>query len=68
MLERAVRFALQRGLRQGLLGGSRVWMGLGTAAVAVRVLQRLGRSRTESVCEQLHPGETLVITNIAEPS
>jgi hypothetical protein len=68
MFDRLVRVALRRGLRQGLGDGNRVWMAVGTAAVTVRLLQRLARRSEVVVTEDLAPGQTLVITHLPKPS
>lgn len=68
MIDRLIRVAVRRGLRQGLGDGNRLWMVLGTAAVTVRVVQRLTRDSATVVREDLAPGQTLVITHLAKPS
>jgi hypothetical protein len=69
VFERAVRYGLRRGLRSGLIDGSRVWLAVGAAAVGVRVLQRLTRPpAADTVREELAPGQALVITHLVEPS
>lgn len=67
VVDLAVGGALKRGMRDGLGGGSSVWLVLGAAALSVRLLQRLARPGKDSVVtEELRPGETLIITNIAK--
>jgi hypothetical protein len=68
VFDRLVKTALRRGMRRGLRDGSQVWLTVGVAAMAVRMLQRLARPRPEVISEELRPGETLVITHLAEPS
>lgn len=67
VVDLAVANALKRGMRDGLGGGSSVWLVLGAAALSVRLLQRLARPGKDSiVTEELRPGETLIITNLAK--
>ena len=69
MLERVLRFALRQGYRRGLKGQSRVWMAVGAGAITVRALQRLSRiGASDTVREELEPGQTLVIAHLAKPS
>jgi len=50
------------GLRKGVLEGSRPWLYTGIAAVALRVVQRIGRAQPQTVyAEELKPGERLEI-------
>ena len=52
------------GIRRGLLGGSRAWMAVGVAAVAVRLLRRMASRGPEVVyCEPLDPGQRLLISH-----
>ena len=59
-----VRLALRRGWRDGILGGERVWLYAGAAALLVRMLQR-AVAKEESVVyrEVLAAGERVVITH-----
>lgn len=60
-----LRLLTRLGLTRGLLGGSRVWLTLGAAAVAVRALARLATKEPEVVfSEELPPGQSLVITHL----
>jgi hypothetical protein len=68
MFERLVKAAVRQGLRRGLRDGNRVWLAVGTAALGVRMLRRLAQPHPDVISEQLHPGETLLITHLAEPS
>jgi hypothetical protein len=55
---------LRQGFRKGVLGGSRRWLVIGGAALGMRVLGKLTRREPEVVyCEELAPGEALVITH-----
>ncbi|MDQ3758216.1 MAG: hypothetical protein M3394_10250 [Actinomycetota bacterium] len=55
---------LRQGIRRGLLGGSRGWLAVGGAALAVRLVRKLGGSEPKVVYhEELKPGEALVIAN-----
>jgi hypothetical protein len=58
-----MRYFFRRGLRKGLLGGSRPWTVLWVVIAAVRILRRLLRDEPEVVySEKLQPGQTLVIS------
>lgn len=60
MLNRLIR----NGLKQGLLGGSRPWLVVGGAALALRVLRKLAGNEEEVVYrEELRPGEAVVVAN-----
>lgn len=55
---------LRQGFRRGVLGGNRTWLAVGGAALAVRILQKLSGGEPKVVyCEELKPGEALVIAN-----
>lgn len=59
-----VSFFLRRGLRRGLMDGSRPWLVLGGVAVGIRLLQKLSGSGPKVVLsERLHPGQTMVIAH-----
>jgi hypothetical protein len=56
-----------RAFSQGLLGGSRFWLGLGAIVWTIRFFQWLGRSETEIVYRApLGRGESVVISQSAE--
>lgn len=59
-------WALRRARRHGLGGGSRAWLGLGAAALAIKWARRNGERVVYS--EELTPGSTLVIEHQAEAS
>jgi hypothetical protein len=61
LLERAVRVGIRRGLRDGLVGGSRLWLALGAAAVGVRVVQLATARKPVVVTERLAPGEAILV-------
>lgn len=55
---------LRHGFRKGVLGGSRRWLVVGGAALAVRVIRKLASSEPEVVySEELPPGGTLVVAH-----
>ena len=55
---------LRRGLWDGLIGGSRLWMVLGGFAATVRLYKKVsGREPKVVYCEELRPGQTLVISH-----
>jgi hypothetical protein len=67
-VEALLRTLLRNGVRKGLMGNSRVWTVLAIFAGAFRLKQWLNRRETGVVyCEELQPGETLVIANAREP-
>jgi hypothetical protein len=58
----------KNGLHRGLLGGSRPWMIVGGAAWGLRLLQRAAGNEPRVVyCEELKPGETVVIRHEPPP-
>lgn len=62
------KWLLYKGVRQGLLGGSPLWLLLGGLAAGLRLIRRLSGSGTEiAYCEELATGQTLVITHGHEP-
>ncbi|MGI8777391.1 MAG: hypothetical protein ACR2LJ_08400 [Acidimicrobiales bacterium] len=53
------------GITRGLLGGSRGWLAVGTAAVSLRLLAKMAIKEPKVVfSEDLAPGESLVITHL----
>ncbi len=61
MLRTLTRLAIAK----GLLGGSRGWLAVGTAAVSLRAVARLAGKEPKVVyCEDLAPGESLVIRHL----
>ena len=55
---------LRQGLKKGVLGGDRKWLVLGGVALALRLVRKVGGSEPKTVyCEELKPGEALVIAN-----
>lgn len=63
-LNRLIAVALSKGWREGILKGSRPWMIIGGAALAIRLLQRLAdRERVIVHTEELSVGETMTIAH-----
>jgi len=57
MLKSLVRVGFARGI-----GGSRGWLALGVTAGGLRLLRRMAKRTPDVVyCEELHPGQSLVI-------
>lgn len=51
-------------LRRGLLGGSRPWMTILAVVGITRAVKKLAGSEPKTVyCEQLQPGEAILITH-----
>lgn len=66
---RVVGFLISKGLRKGLLGGSKAWLGIGALAYGLRFAWRiLRRKPVLSFSQQLRPGERLVITHRTDDS
>jgi hypothetical protein len=58
-----LRSLARKGMRRGLLGGSRTWLVIGISATGLRVAARLLARRPEVVFStELHAGERLQIT------
>ncbi len=54
-------------LRRGFFGGSRVWMVVFAAMGTARLFKRLAGSEPDTVyCEELKPGEALLLTHHAD--
>lgn len=61
MLSRLTRLAFRR----GVIGGSRLWLGVGALALAGRLVVRLAQRNEEIVYhEELAPGDGLVISHL----
>ena len=60
-MERGLSYLIRRGLKEGLLGGSRGWAIAGVVAVGVRWIRRSNKPVTVYSTE-LGRGETLVIS------
>jgi hypothetical protein len=59
-----LRSLTRLGLRKGLLGGSRAWLYVGSAAVVLRLVGRLARRSPDVVfLEELDQGHTFVISH-----
>jgi hypothetical protein len=57
-------FLWRTALRRGLLGGSRPWMTVFAVIGLTRILRKLTGSEPKTVyCEELQPGETILITH-----
>lgn len=55
---------MRKGLRKGILEGSRPWLVVGVAAGGVRLLKRLSRREPQVVFSEVLPeGATLVISH-----
>lgn len=55
---------LRRGVTQGFLGGSNVWLVLGGLAALVRLWQKVGEDRSKVLLvEHLGPGQSLSIVD-----
>lgn len=62
-----LRFLVRRGLRRGIVGGSRPWMAVGVAAALVAAVRRVMAEPPETVHRQpLRPGEGLLV-RVREP-
>jgi hypothetical protein len=52
------------GIRRGLLGGSRAWTVVAIATLGLRLLRRIaGEDREVVYCEELAPGESILISH-----
>ena len=55
-------FLRARALNRGLLGGSRMWVGVGAVVWTIRLFQWLNRTETTVIYrDRLGPGEAVVI-------
>ena len=63
MLKSLIRIGFARGI-----GGSRGWLALGFTAGGLQLLRRAVKREPEVVyCEELHPGQSLVIEHFPRP-
>lgn len=66
-VDRALRTAVRRGARRGLVEGSRTWLVVGAVAAGIRLLRWMaGPGRPTVVEEELRPGEALLIRHLAK--
>ena len=57
MLKNLVRIGFARGI-----GGSRAWLTVGVVAGGLRLLRKMAKREADVVyCEELHPGQSMVI-------
>jgi hypothetical protein len=57
MLKNLVRIGFAHGI-----GGSRAWLTVGVVAGGLRLLRRMAKREADVVyCEELHPGQSVVI-------
>lgn len=60
-----LRTLTRLGVVRGLLGGNRGWLMLGGLAAGLRLVGRMASKQPDVVfCENLEPGESLVITHL----
>jgi hypothetical protein len=63
-MNRLIGIAISKGWREGILGGSRPWLIVGGAALAIRVLQRAAeRERVIVYRQEIPVGEAVTITH-----
>jgi hypothetical protein len=63
-VERLLSYITRNAWRRGLLGGNRLWVVAGAAALLVRLVRRDGREKVV-YREELQPGEAIVISHLA---
>ena len=62
-----VTFLWRNAVQKGLFGGNRRWATVFMVVGAVKLFRRVAGSVPETVyCEELKPGEALVITHLAD--
>jgi len=66
-MKRFVPLLRRRGLERGVLGHSRVWLGVWAVLTVGRVVRRVTRSKPVVERFALKPGETVVISHLSEP-
>jgi hypothetical protein len=63
-----VRWLLRRGVRRGVLGGSRPWTVVAVVAGSIHLFGRLwGKTPQVVYREELEPGQTIVVSHEREP-
>ena len=66
-MKRFVPLLRRRGLERGVLGHSRVWLGVWAVLTVGRLVRRVTRSKPVVERFALKPGETVVISHLREP-
>jgi hypothetical protein len=57
----------RRGLRQGVIGGNRRWLGIWAVVVAAQLLHRVFKTKPTVVRYELKAGDTIVVTDLGGP-
>jgi hypothetical protein len=66
-VSRLVSLVWARAIAKGLLGGDRRWVTVFGVMGAAKVMHRIAGRAPEAVyCEELKPGETLIIRHLAD--
>jgi len=64
-MEWILSYLTRNAWRRGVLGGNRLWVVAGAAALLARMVRRDGKAKVVYQ-EELHPGETIVISHFPE--
>lgn len=67
-MKRLVPLLRRRGLERGVLGHSRIWMGVWAVLTVGRLVRRVTRSKPVVERFELKPGETVVISHLTTPA
>jgi hypothetical protein len=66
-MKRLVPLLRRRGFERGVMGNSRVWLGLWATLTVGRLVRRTTRTKPVVQRFSLKPGETLQITHLPPP-
>jgi hypothetical protein len=57
----------RRGMRQGVIGGNRRWLGIWAVVVSAQLLHRVFKAKPTVVRYELKAGDTIVVTDLGGP-
>ena len=64
MIARLAGALRRRGMRQGVIGGNRRWLGVWAVVVSAQLLHRAFKPKPTVVRYELKPGDTIVVTDL----
>lgn len=64
MIGRLAGVLRRRGMREGVIGGNRRWLGIWAVVVSAQLLHRVFKTKPTVVRYELKPGETLVVSDL----
>ena len=67
MIGRLAAALRRRGMRQGVIGGNRRWLGIWAVVVTGQLLHRVFKTKPTVVRYELKPGDTILVTDLGGP-